>query len=154
MYCVKCGKELREGAAFCTACGAEQKRRDPEGGALNRPKADGKAEVYRPSAGKKKGNGPLIAAVIALTLVLAAIVVLIFFLPSSGKKGGENDKDELIADSGDDEERKKNIDQRQLKHSRPPFFMGSFYTFIIEEFHIYTSVFLTNSLPFCIMIFN
>ena len=103
MYCVKCGKELRDGAQFCTACGAEQKRRGPEGGAPKDLMTDRSVEVYRPVPEKKKGNGLLVAAIIALVLVLAALAVLIFLLPSAGKKDEDNDKEDVIADSGDTE---------------------------------------------------
>ena len=97
MYCIKCGKELRDGAAFCTGCGAEQKKRN----------AGVSSPVIRPEPvkkAKKASNVPLIAAIIALTLVLAAVVVLILMLPSSGDDKGKDSREDVVADSGKDKE--------------------------------------------------
>ncbi len=104
MYCVKCGKELRDGAQFCTGCGAEQRKKAPAGDIPTMTLKDKPVEVFRPEPLKKKGNMPLIAAIVALTLVLTAIVILIFLLPASGGKGGGDDQDELIADSDDQDD--------------------------------------------------
>ena len=65
MYCSKCGKEVREGAAFCPHCGAPINGPEPE---------EYEYEDYDEAAAVKKGlsNGVIIAIIAAAALVLLA----------------------------------------------------------------------------------
>ena len=67
MYCSKCGKEVRDGAAFCPHCG------EPVGGAA--PEEEYEYEEYdEPVQAVKKGlsTGVIIAIIAAAALVLVA----------------------------------------------------------------------------------
>lgn len=57
MFCQKCGNQLPEGSAFCTACGA------PQGGT---------------ASARKPPNGKAVAAVIAAVLTIAVIGIVLF----------------------------------------------------------------------------
>lgn len=67
MYCIKCGKELREGSKFCPGCGAPQ---------VDVP-TPAPAPAPYPAQGQKKGrNTALIVGMIAaLLLVLGGVIV-------------------------------------------------------------------------------
>lgn len=66
MYCIKCGKELREGAAFCVNCGTPT-------GIGNRPATapDVKTKAIA-GQGKKKGAKALVVGILLLCILAAA----------------------------------------------------------------------------------
>ena len=99
MFCTKCGKELREGAAFCTSCGTPvSKPVNPGPPPVEPPPITQRPPVQPPAANtrptekpippvtppppaaytpsepskKKKGKGGLIALIIILVLVIGA----------------------------------------------------------------------------------
>lgn len=60
MFCPNCGKEVRDGAGFCTWCGAQIK-----------PQAAAAPAAQPMPAPKKRSRGPLIAVIVVALLVIA-----------------------------------------------------------------------------------
>ena len=83
MYCIKCGKEIEEGAAFCPACGASQQPQQPP---VQQPVQNWQQPVQQPTEGGGAGWGVLGFCI--------PIVGLILFLvwkdtkPKSSKAAG------------------------------------------------------------------
>ena len=65
MYCIKCGKELREGAAFCVNCGTPT-------GVVNRPVTAPDVKTKAAGQGKKKGVKALAFGILLLCILAAA----------------------------------------------------------------------------------
>ena len=84
MFCQKCGNELKEGAAFCSRCGARQ------GEVLTAAPA---SSMVPSASGKKQGRKGLIIGVAAVCFmaVLAVIFVAVFVLGRQDKE----DEDEI-----------------------------------------------------------
>ena len=59
MFCPNCGKEVRDGAGFCTWCGAQIKPRTAE------------EPTSTPAPTPKKRRGPLIAVIVVALLIIA-----------------------------------------------------------------------------------
>ncbi len=94
MFCSKCGAQLPDNAAFCTACGTAVENGQPAVG--------GGAPQPLPPKKSKKG---LIIGIIAGVVVVVAIVVAVLF--GTGAIGGK--------DSGDSEDNKTTSSQQETE---------------------------------------
>ena len=92
MFCSKCGAQLPDDAAFCTACGTAVENGQPAVGG-------GAPQPLPP----KKSNKGLIIGIIAGVVVVVAIVVAVLF--GTGTIGGK--------DSGDSEDNKITSSQQE-----------------------------------------
>lgn len=77
MYCTNCGSELKEGAKFCTGCGAPAEQAEDEHKVISEeqidpqiPKGHGQKEKGESSAKKMAVKIVLLAAVIVASLLL------------------------------------------------------------------------------------
>jgi len=79
-YCQKCGNKLDKDVLFCSNCGNEVKK--------DVRKKKEEIPVY---IEPKKGNGKLIAIIIAFALLITAVVVLTILLLTRGSSDSNND---------------------------------------------------------------
>ena len=80
MFCIECGKEVPEGSAFCTNCGAQMAEAQPPGAAPPPPgQVPPPAQPAVPVT-KPKSNKTLIGVIIgvvALLVIVAVVLVLV-----------------------------------------------------------------------------
>ncbi len=102
MFCPKCGKQMQEGALFCTSCG----------GMLDRRPAGGTPEVYasvpltvdgRKEKAKKWGAGIVIFALL-IVIIGGTVVGLILFMNPKRRYERLIDRAEQCCDASDYEE--------------------------------------------------
>lgn len=106
MFCTNCGKEVADGASFCTACGAKIVRENaaqpineqqavtnaPSSAATTSPSAQQPAAAAAPvsTSGELKNKNSKIIVVIAAVAAVIILALLLF-----GGKGGYKDYKEL-----------------------------------------------------------
>lgn len=87
MYCINCGKELREGAKFCSNCGTPVANAP---NAQNEQKAEAPQQAYvqQPAAApvKKSGKGK-IGLIIGIAVAMVAIAVAVAIIAIGGNGG-------------------------------------------------------------------
>ena len=83
MYCIKCGKEIEEGAAFCPACGASQQPQQPP---VQQPVQNWQQPVQQPAEESGIGWG-----ILGFFIPLAGLVLFLVWKdtkPKSSKAAG------------------------------------------------------------------
>lgn len=136
-FCPSCGKPLKEGASFCTVCGAATSAAGeatgvPPPAAVTAPPQQAEtaaippqgtplvdAEVQQPQApgeplasAPKRGKAPLIIGIFGALLVTGGIVVLVLFLTvwkGGGGAAGGTDSPQALAEKYMSSLEKKNI---------------------------------------------
>ena len=89
MFCSKCGKELLEGAAFCSGCGAAVSEKEKVTGQAGLSLGQLSPTVPKKDTGKKKSSGLGIVIAAAAVVVVAVAVGLTVYFNSDSYKVGE-----------------------------------------------------------------
>ena len=86
MFCTECGKDVPEGSAFCTNCGAQMAGAPPPGVAQPPPVKVPPPVQPAVTATKPKSNKTLIGVIIGVValLVIAAVVLVLVFVVFKG----------------------------------------------------------------------
>ncbi len=103
MICPKCGKEVREGSAFCGSCGApiqapaqpgavQQAPTPPSTMPMGQPAPDMPAPAS-PPAKPSKSKKPLLLGLVALAVIAAAVVIILGFVGPKWFVGGGGGQD-------------------------------------------------------------
>lgn len=117
MYCMNCGKQLKGGAKFCNACGAPVQQDSVQKGSVQ-PELHydpvqydmGRAQDPMPQKPKRRKNGTLIVASLAVVLATAIIIGLVLGGALGGGKKPSISPDEKTSLSTKDADSKQNAD--------------------------------------------
>jgi len=93
-FCDKCGTELKEGAGFCSSCGAtvvaapiEPAQQQPVQPSPPPPQEYGQTQTYAPAQKSKTG---LIIALVLIIVAVVVIAVVLLFVFQGGLSGDES----------------------------------------------------------------
>lgn len=111
MFCRKCGKEIKEGAAFCTYCGNKIVPVASESMEFKAPESSKKPEL---SGGKKKGGSAAIVVCVILILVLGIVAAFLGYKILSQDHRDDWETVNYDSDKEDDDERDNNRHDDQV----------------------------------------
>ena len=116
MFCTKCGKQVKEGASFCTGCGAKINPLPAQDA------VPAQAETPTPKKGLPKGAKIAIiiaAAVTGLLIILAGVGLAVYFLVLKPKFEKVNDIIEEVVEIETDDTKPDSIDLPPLEDVEP-----------------------------------
>lgn len=94
MFCIKCGKEIKEGEKFCSECGNEVK-------ATAQSFEQNKTEESTLLKPAKKQNK--IKKAVVILLILLVLIIVLFFATSSDNENGSNNIETTVSNKESDD---------------------------------------------------